>query len=73
MIEQARLSLEGLDGAVTRVAGREAMNELSRFTVELLDKVPVNDRAKDFLMHYIAQNDYKPCENWDGVIPMTSK
>jgi type VI secretion system secreted protein VgrG len=36
VIEQARLSLAGLDGAVTRVAGREALNELSRFTVELL-------------------------------------
>lgn len=45
MIEQATLSLDGLDGAVTRVAGREAMNELSRFTVELLAPGPVDTAA----------------------------
>ena len=37
MIDQAHLALQGLENArITRVPGREAMNELSRFSVELL-------------------------------------
>jgi adenylate cyclase len=41
--------------------------------LELLDKIPVTDRAKDFLMIYIAQHNYETPETWDGVIPMSSK
>lgn len=41
--------------------------------LELLDQVPVFDRSKDFLMHFIAQHNYEPYAGWDGVIPMTSK
>ncbi len=41
--------------------------------LELLDRVPVNDRAKDFLMIFIAQHHYEPSSNWDGVIQMASK
>lgn len=37
MIEQVRLSLEGLEGAkVVRLEGREAMNELSAFVLDVL-------------------------------------
>lgn len=38
-----------------------------------LDRLPVGDRAKDFLMIYIAQNDYEPPAGWDGVITMSNK
>lgn len=41
--------------------------------MERLDKVPVNDRAKDFLMIFIAQHNYEPSDSWDGIIPMSSK
>lgn len=41
--------------------------------LELLDQVPVFDRAKDFLMQFISQHNYEPYEGWDGVIPMSSK
>ena len=37
------------------------------------DRLPVGDRAKDFLMIYIAQNEYEPPDGWDGVIAMSSK
>ena len=37
MIEQAQLSLAGLEGAkIVRLEGREAINELSRFVLEVL-------------------------------------
>jgi len=42
-------------------------------TLEMLDRLPVGERAKDFLMIYIAQNNYEPPANWDGVITMQSK
>jgi adenylate cyclase len=41
--------------------------------LEVLDRLPVTDRAKDFLMVYIAQNNYEPPRDWDGVIEMTRK
>lgn len=41
--------------------------------LEQLDKLPVTDRAKDFLMNWIAQNDYRPPENWEGIIVMEEK
>ena len=40
---------------------------------ELLHQVPAEDRVKDFLTVFIAQNDRTPPENWDGVIPMRGK
>jgi adenylate cyclase len=41
--------------------------------LELLHQVPARDRAKDFLTIFIAQHNYEPPPNWDGVIPMPSK
>ena len=41
--------------------------------LELLHKIPARDRAKDFLTIFIAQHNYEPPPNWDGVIPMPSK
>lgn len=41
--------------------------------LELLHQVPAKDRAKDFLTIFIAQHNYEPPLNWDGVIPMPSK
>ena len=41
--------------------------------IELLDRLPVEDRAKDFLMIFIAINQYEPPEDWDGVVRLISK
>ena len=41
--------------------------------LELLGQLPPRDRAKDFLTVFIAQHNYEPPPNWDGVIPMPSK
>lgn len=41
--------------------------------LEILNDMPVGDRVKDFLMIYIATNQYEPPKDWDGVIQMTSK
>ena len=41
--------------------------------LELLGKLPVRDRTKDFLMIFIATNQYEPPEDWNGVIEMYSK
>jgi adenylate cyclase len=41
--------------------------------VELLHRVPARDRARDFLTIFIAQHNYEPPPNWDGVIPMPIK
>lgn len=41
--------------------------------LQLLNQMPVEDRARDFLMIYIAMNQYEPPKDWDGVIEMTSK
>ncbi len=38
--------------------------------IKLLDRLPAEDRAKDFLMIFIALNDYEPPPNWDGVITL---
>ena len=36
----------------------------------LLHQVPANDRVKDFLTVFIAQNNRTPPNNWDGTIPL---
>ena len=41
--------------------------------IEILDRLPVEDRAKDFLMIFIAINQYEPPEDWDGVVRLMSK
>lgn len=41
--------------------------------LETLGSLPASDRAKDFLLIFIAQNDYEPPDNWNGVIEMSSK
>ena len=38
-----------------------------------LDRLPATDRAKDFLMIFIAFNEYEPPPDWDGVITMPAK
>ena len=40
---------------------------------ERLHRVPAEDRVKDFLTVFIAQHNRTPPENWNGVIPLTSK
>jgi adenylate cyclase len=40
---------------------------------ERLHRVPADDRVKDFLTVFIAQHNRTPPENWNGVIPLTSK
>lgn len=44
-----------------------------RESLELLNGMPVDDRTKDFLMIYVATNNYEPPKDWDGVIHMTQK
>jgi adenylate cyclase len=51
--------------AVTSGRWQEAM--------ELLNNMPVQDRTKDFLMIFIAMNQYEPPLDWDGVIQMNQK
>ena len=41
--------------------------------LELLHELPAEDRGKDFLTAFILANRRQPPEDWDGVIPMTSK
>jgi len=41
--------------------------------LELLNRMPVDDRTKDFLMIYIATNNYEAPAEWDGVIQMMQK
>lgn len=41
--------------------------------LELLEQVPGPDRAKDFLTVFIAQNNYEPPPEWDGVILLPRK
>jgi len=41
--------------------------------LELLETVPGPDRAKDFLTVFIAQNNYQPPPDWDGVIRLRRK
>jgi adenylate cyclase len=42
-------------------------------SLELLGQLPVHDRTKDFLMIYIATNNYVPPPGWDGVVEMRAK
>lgn len=62
--EQIRIYEEAVDAVIEGRWGD---------ALETLDSLPSNDRAKDFLIIFIAQNDYEPPDNWDGVIEMTSK
>lgn len=41
--------------------------------LELLNGMSVDDRTKDFLMIYIATNNYEAPADWDGVIQMMQK
>jgi adenylate cyclase len=41
--------------------------------LEMFDILPASDRAKDLLLIYIAENNYEPPEDWDGVIEMPGK
>jgi adenylate cyclase len=40
---------------------------------ERLHRVPAQDRVKDFLTVFIAQHNRTPPDNWNGVIPLTTK
>jgi len=40
---------------------------------QLLHRIPVEDRAKDFLTVYMAERNRTPPPQWDGVIPLGSK
>ncbi|HLJ93922.1 MAG TPA: adenylate/guanylate cyclase domain-containing protein [Gemmataceae bacterium] len=42
-------------------------------TLELFNRVPAEDRCKDYLMMFIAENDRTPPPGWDGVLVMKSK
>ncbi len=42
-------------------------------SMELLNQLPVDDRVKDFLLIYIATNNYEPPSDWSGVIRMEKK
>ncbi len=42
-------------------------------THELLKTLPVHDRVKDYLLIYIAQNNYDPPSDWAGCIPLQAK
>ncbi len=44
-----------------------------RDALDKLSELPVHDRVKDFLLLYIAQNNYEPPADWNGVIAMQSK
>jgi adenylate cyclase len=69
--EAPRITATGLaafEAAVDAVAAGQWAKAL-----ELLEDVPGPDRAKDFLTVFIAQNNYEPPEDWDGVIALTRK
>lgn len=63
--DEAIETYEAAVDAVTEGRWQEAL--------ELLNRMPVEDRTRDFLMIYIAMNQYEPPKDWDGVIEMTSK
>ena len=42
-------------------------------TLSLLDRYTSGDLAKDFLRIFIAQNEYEPPRDWDGVISLAVK
>jgi adenylate cyclase len=41
--------------------------------LELLYRMPPQDRGKDFLTAFIIQNNYAPPPGWDGIIDLASK
>jgi adenylate cyclase len=41
--------------------------------VEMLDRLPVSDRTKDFMMLFIATHGYVPPPHWDGAFTLHSK
>jgi adenylate cyclase len=41
--------------------------------LDVLGTLPVDDRAKDFLMTEIALHNYQPPPNWNGVLEMSHK
>jgi adenylate cyclase len=41
--------------------------------IELLHRIPADDRVKDFLTVYIAQHNRTAPVGWDGVVPLESK
>ena len=41
--------------------------------LDLLNALPVHDRVKDYLLIYIAQNNYEPPAGWTGCIPLQVK
>lgn len=41
--------------------------------MDILDELPVYDRAKDFLLAEMARHGYAPPDDWDGIIRMDSK
>ncbi|MCA9270029.1 MAG: adenylate/guanylate cyclase domain-containing protein [Planctomycetales bacterium] len=68
---QPRIDAAGIadfEAAVDAVAAGEWGRAL-----ELLENVPGPDRAKDFLTVFIAQNNYEPPPNWQGVIALPRK
>lgn len=42
-------------------------------TLDFLNQLPVHDRVKDSMLIYIAQNNYEPPHDWNGVIQMQAK
>ena len=60
--------LQNFEAAVDAVAQGDWSTAL-----ELLENVPGPDRAKDFLTIFIAQNNYEPPPDWDGVIKLPRK
>jgi adenylate cyclase len=41
--------------------------------MEKLDRLPVSDRTKDFMMLFIATHEYVPPPHWDGVFTLLTK
>jgi adenylate cyclase len=41
--------------------------------LEKLDRLPMSDRTKDFMMLFVATHDYVPPPNWDGVFTLITK
>jgi len=40
---------------------------------DMFSGFPAADRAKDYLMWFIAENEFKPPDDWDGVLAIKSK
>ena len=70
-VDQPRITADGIEdfeAAVEAVARGDWAKAL-----DLLENVPGPDRAKDFLTIFIAQNNYEPPPDWDGVIRLPRK